>query len=193
MTALSTARVPHSSRSSKFAGVGSGGRVGLVSGAASVVGGRTGSVFGSSDGSGRVVVGSMVDVVSTTTSASAFASIRGRLTWFWITAPAGMVTASTAAPMPPKSRERFIELSFRVGNDLPESDNARRKGRFHLPRESNGSIHSCSKFGTDPSSRYRVARDGFPGQKAPQAHAQEEAQEDASQDALPTPRSRQVS
>jgi hypothetical protein len=64
--------------------------------------------------------------------------------------------------------------------DLPDSDNARRNGRFHLSPESNGSIPTGLKFGTDLMTRYRVARDGFSGQKAPQAHAQEEAQEDAS-------------
>jgi hypothetical protein len=62
----------------------------------------------------------------------------------------------------------------------PDSDNARRKGRFHLPTESNGSIHTRSKFGTDLMTRYRVARDGFSGQKTAQTNAQEEAQEDAS-------------
>jgi len=62
----------------------------------------------------------------------------------------------------------------------PDSDNARRKGRFHLPLESNGSIDTRSKFGTDLMTRYRVARDGFSGQKTAQTNAQEEAQEDAS-------------
>src|SRR5882672_5240744 len=98
-----------------------------------------------------------------------------------MTAPAGMVTASTAMPMPPKRRDRFIKRSFRVGMVVvPHTDNAHLKGRLHLLSGANDSIRSRPKFGTDLSTRYRVARDGFPSQKAAQENAQEEAQEDAS-------------